>query len=316
MNASKIFKRQDISSDLAGFAQCIAGRKQNQKDLLPETLQPLPFDFGKIYSIPVDHICPNPAQPRRSFSPEAITRLADSIRKYGILQPLSVRSLAGQPLAGSGNIRDGIYELIAGERRLRAAKLLGITEVPCIFIDADNRRSAELALIENLQREDLNLFEQAGAIAALIDIYHMTQEQIAQQLSCSQSYVANKLRILKLTPPERKLITEFGLTERHARALLRIDNPETRIAVIKNIIAKGLNVAQSEAYIERILSPKEEVLRTDAKRKLIIKDMRIFYNTIDKAIDTISRAGISVAHEKLETPAEVELRIRIPKSCA
>lgn len=304
MNTSNIFKQGDVSmADKPCSVQHKSEGRPRER-----------FEFGKIYAVPTDRICPNPSQPRYTFSQEAIARLADSIRKYGILQPLSVRCLGDRALPLPERIKSGVFELIAGERRLRAAKLIGLTEVPCVFVNADNRQSAELALIENLQREDLNLFEQAGAIAALIDIYHMTQEQVAQQLSCSQSYVANKLRILRLTPPERKLILDFGLTERHARALLKISSPDVRIDTLKIIIAKGLNVAQSELYVEKLLCAAGEKPVPKQKRKLIIKDIRLFYNTIDKAIDTITRAGINVEREKLELPNEIELRIRIPKS--
>ena len=167
------------------------------------------METGRVVFLPARSIRPNPAQPRKIFRPEALDELSDSIRQHGILQPLSVRR------SGNG------YELIAGERRLRAAKLLGMAEVPCIVVEADSLRSAELAIIENLQREDLNMFDEASAISALIDLYGLTQEEVAAKLSASQSYVANKLRLLRFDDFERQVIIERRLTERHARALLR-----------------------------------------------------------------------------------------------
>ena len=204
------------------------------------------------------------------------------------------------------------YEIIAGERRFRAAKLLGMQEIPCLLIEADDKRSAELAIIENLQRENLNIFEQAAAIAALIDMYGMTQEQLARQLSSSQSYVANKLRILRLNQEERDIILKSGLTERHARALLKIDDPALRMTALRHIAGRNLNVAASEDYIERLLCARSDPEGARAKRKLILKDIRLFYNTIDRAVDIVKQAGITVISDRREVGEGVELVIRIP----
>ncbi len=274
---------------------------------------------AKIHMIPVGLIRPNPSQPRKSFDDDAILRLSESIRQYGILQPLSVRASCSLPddKLISGEIQlvgenQSYYEIIAGERRFRAAKLAGMTEVPCIILTVDSKKSAELAIIENIQREDLNIFEQAGAIASLIDIYKLTQEQIAGMLSVSQSYIANKLRILKLTSAERKLILESGLTERHARAILRIGDVNARIQALKMIITHEMNVSRTETYIEQLLVGDQNSQTASGKRKLILKDIRIFYNTIDRAIDTMERAGISVAKERRDGGDGVtELIIRI-----
>ena len=274
---------------------------------------------AKIHMIPVGLIRPNPSQPRKSFDDDAILRLSESIRQYGILQPLSVRASCSLPddKLISGEIQlvgenQSYYEIIAGERRFRAAKLAGMTEVPCIILTVDSKKSAELAIIENIQREDLNIFEQAGAIASLIDIYKLTQEQIAGMLSVSQSYIANKLRILKLTSAERKLILESGLTERHARAILRIGDVNARIQALKMIITHEMNVSRTETYIEQLLVGDQNSQPASGKRKLILKDIRIFYNTIDRAIDTMERAGISVAKERRDGGDGVtELIIRI-----
>ena len=267
------------------------------------------LDSGKIFRISADRIIPNHAPPRKLFDEDAILRLADSIRRYGLLQPLSVRRLC---------FRDGergSYEIVAGERRFRAATLIGMEYIPCIIISADDRTAAELALIENIQREGLSMFEQAGAIAALIDIYSLTQEQIAAHLSASQSYVANKLRLLKLSEQERELITEGRLTERHARACLKIKDEDMRISVIEHVIAHGLNVSATEEYIDRKLCMLSEkrVPQNARKRKLILKDMRLFYNSIDKAIDIVKQSGAKVFSERhiADEYGSVELVIKI-----
>ena len=253
----------------------------------------------KIVNIELSRILPNRSQPRKSFDNEPLIRLADSIRQYGILQPLSVRRL-----------EDGKYELIAGERRMRAAKLLGMLSVPCIIIGASERRSAELAIIENIMREDLNMFEQAAAIASLIEIYSLTQEQAAKRLSLSQSYVANKLRILRFTPEERDFILEQGLTERHARALLRLNSIEERSLAAKTIAKRRLNVAQAEEYIDKLM---EKEIEPPQNQKIIIKDINLFYNSIDRAIDIIKRAGVDVTSSRSELDDRIEMSITIEK---
>ena len=267
-------------------------------------------EFGRIHMLPADRITANPNQPRKQFDDESIINLADSIRQYGILQPLTVRRVE-VPESGSP-----VYEIIAGERRFRAAKMLGFASMPCIIVHADSRRSAELAIIENMQREDLNIFEQASAIASLIDMYGMTQEEAARQLSVSQSFIANKLRILRLTLPERDKIIENGLTERHARALLRVQSAEQRLRIIDYICTHNLNVATTEAYIDRFLARNESERRPRAPRKIILKDIRIFYNSIDKAVSLIKQAGIPVESERIDGEEQIELTIRIPKNAS
>jgi ParB family chromosome partitioning protein len=254
-----------------------------------------------VRKIPIRSIVPNRSQPRRDFNENALALLADSIKKNGILQPLTVRRTDSVDT----------YELIAGERRLRAAAMADFCEVPCIIVQADDRKSAELALIENLHRENLNIFEQAGAMAALIDIYSLTQEQAAHQLSMSQSAVANKLRLLKLSESERQIILSSSLSERHARALLRISDVELRLAALRHIAARSLTVAESESYIEKIICQKEEEKRRK-NMKIVIKDVRIFYNTIDHAIDTMRRAGIDVTSSRHDNGDSVEMTIKIP----
>lgn len=200
-----------------------------------------------IYSIDTSKIHPNAAQPRTEFNINAITKLADSIRRYGLLQPLSVRK--------ASNSQE--YELVAGERRLRACKMLGMEQVPCIIIDASDETSAELALVENILRENLNMFEQAKAFSVLSTHYCLTQEEIAVKMSLSQSAVANKMRLLKLTSNEQQIILASELTERHARALLRITSQPLRLKALEYIICNKLNVTESEKYISELIQEPE-----------------------------------------------------------
>jgi ParB family chromosome partitioning protein len=206
-----------------------------------------------VVDIPIGDIVPNRSQPRTSFNQNAIARLSDSIRRYGILQPLTVRKML-IPSDTCENAPAVRYELVAGERRLRAAKLAEMAHVPCIIINTDDATSAELAIIENLLREDLNMFEQAEAFSRLIREFHLTQDEAARRVSMSQSAVANKLRILRLLPEERQKILTAGLTERHARALLKLSDPTLRGEVLDYILERKLNVSASEAYIDRLLT--------------------------------------------------------------
>ena len=274
------------------------------------------FSAGRIYMIDAENIRPNPAQPRKFFEEEAIDRLAESISIYGILQPVTVRKRKAEHAPNAdgraGNISEIVrasYEIIAGERRLRAAKKLGIEKIPCIVMDADDRLSAELAIIENIQRENLNIFEQAGAIASLIDIYGLTQEQVARQLSSSQSYVANKLRILRLTAPEREVIISCSLTERHARALLKITDVKLRCETLAHIAEKQLNVAAAEEYIDKVIAPPAKPHNRPCK--FILKDIRLFINTVDHAVELIRSAGIDITAERCDRDNEIELLINI-----
>ena len=213
-----------------------------------------------IYSIDASSIRPNSAQPRTEFNINAIAKLADSIRRYGLLQPLSVRRISDVAAQ---------FELVAGERRLRACKMLGMTKIPCIIVEANNETSAELALVENLIREDLNMFEEAQAFSILATQYCLTQEEIAAKMSLSQSAVANKMRLLRLEKNERQQIIESGLTERHARALLRIPQTETRKQALEHIICNKLNVSDSEKYIsELIIAPKNQTKEVEQPQNI------------------------------------------------
>ena len=244
-----------------------------------------------VMEIAIGDIVPNPRQPRRDFDREQLRTLRDSILRYGILQPISVRR--------GSDPESGKYEIVAGERRYRAACEAGFLYVPAIMIDTDEEESAELAIIENLQRQDLNIFEQASAISSLINIYHITQEEAADKLSVSQSYVANKLRLLRFTDEERSLILEHSLTERHARALLRLKDGSERLTALRHVISYALNVASTERYVESLCvrsAPKPKV-------RFVIKNLRLFYNSVEHAADIIRQSGVPVNIDRDESAA-------------
>ena len=259
---------------------------------------------SRIHRIPICRILPNPSQPRKYFDNDKTLRLADSIRLHGILQPLCVRKNTKTDI--------GAYELISGERRLRAAKLLGLYDVPCIIIEADDLRSAELAIIENLQREDLNMFEEAAAISALINLHGLTQEEVASKLSSSQSYVANKLRLLRFSESEQSMLLEKNLTERHARALLRIPDLAMRKSALETVISRGYNVADTEEFVARLIETDTQKPKKKP-RAALVKDIRLFYNTLDKAVDIMNRAGIDAVARKKDLGDVFEITVRIPK---
>ena len=259
-----------------------------------------PLLSHRVLYLPTDALHPNPHQPRRDFDEGALRELSESIRRYGILQPLTVRRT------------ENGYELIAGERRLRAAKLAGLREVPCLLARSSEEESALLALIENLQRRDLHYLEEAEAIAQLIALCGLSQEQAAEKLGKSQSAVANKLRLLRLSPPCAHLLRENGLSERHARALLRLADEEDRLRALEVIAARGYNVAQSESYIEKLLAARQ---KTPPPRlpTYVIKDVRIFLNTIRRSIDVMQRAGVQADVQREDSEEDILLTIRIPK---
>ena len=255
--------------------------------------------LNKVVQISVDEIVPNPHQPRRNFDDSELQMLCESIKQNGILQPLTVRK------------SEKYYELISGERRLRAAKLAGFSDVPCIIIDVTERNSAVLALVENIQRQDLSFFDEAYAIEKLIDFYGMTQEDAAIKLGKAQSTIANKLRLLKFSEDEMNLITNGNLTERHARALLRLKNKDERAIAIERIVKYGLNVERTEALIEQILETQKEH-ESLKRRSGAFKDVRLFVNTINKAIETMRAAGINADSKKTQTDGYIEYIVRIP----
>lgn len=263
-------------------------------------------DDNKVLIIPTISIRPNKTQPRKNFDEQELKSLSQSIVQNGILQPLSVR-----------RINNTEFELVAGERRLRAAIMAGITKVPCVVLRCSDKESAVYALIENIQRKDLGMFEQARGIARLIRKYGLTQEQAAISLGKKQSTIANKLRLLRLSFEEQEWIVSASLSERHARALLRIDNEELRREALSRIISENMNISQTEAFITDVLlrrttaAPQE---KPKPERKVVVKDVRIFVNTINKAVDTMRLSGINATSSKSETDEYIEYTVKIPKA--
>lgn len=255
------------------------------------------LESGRVQPVRLERIRPNPSQPRRVFDPVGLQELADSIRQHGILQPLTVRKTA-----------EGL-ELVAGERRLRAARLAGLREAPCIILTMDEERSGILALVENLQRRDLDYLEEAEGLARLMERYGLSQEQAAQKVGKSQSAVANKLRLLKHPPQVLEALRRTGLTERHARALLRLPE-EQRLEAVELIARRGWTVAQAEQYIENRLEQQPPVRRPP---RYLFRDVRMFLNTLDRSLEMIRSAGIRCAYGREETEQEIVLTIRLPK---
>ena len=256
----------------------------------------------KLKHIPIHKIIPNPHQPRRIFERTALEELADSIGRYGVITPLTVRK------AGEG------YMLIAGERRLRASKLAGLSCVPCYILEADDRRSAELALVENLQRKDLDPFEEAEGLLRLTREFGLTQQQAAEQIGKTQAAVANKLRLLRLWPDTVSVIREHRLTERHGRALLALEEEGEQVAAARHIAEQGLNVAQSEAYIEGLRQKGPQVEKPRPIRQVFLKDVRFFINSVTKAVDSVRNAGLDATCTQTTEGDHLLLTITIPKA--
>ena len=252
----------------------------------------------QVSDIPINAIKPNPNQPRKFFDATALRELSESIIQFGVIQPITVRK-----------IRCG-YEIVTGERRLRASQLAGLEKIPAIVINADNDKSAILALLENLQREDLSFFEIAEGYQRLIKEQGMTQDDIARKLGKSQSTVANKIRLLKLTPIVRKIIREYALTERHARALLTLD-PEKQLIAVRNICDNNLNVRQSEELISGML--QEKVKKTQTIKVNEINDIRLFTNTVKQAVNLMRESGADAQLEKKDFDWGVEYIIKVIK---
>lgn len=259
------------------------------------------FLSTRVQYISLSQLTPNPQQPRRSFDEAALRELADSIRAYGILQPLTVRR------TGEG------YQLIAGERRMRAARIAGLREVPCLVAQVDEQDAGMLALIENLQRRDLDCFEEAAAIARLISRYALSQEQAAEKLGKSQSAVANKLRLLRLSPAVLAKLREHHLSERHARALLKLPTEDDRLFVLSVIAKEQMNVAKTEEFIDAFLEKKRTQEPKRGLRKLIVRDVRLFLNSVNHSLELVRGAGINAQTSQEETENEIVLTIRLPK---
>ena len=252
---------------------------------------------AEIYNIPQDMIVPNPNQPRKRFDYDELENLAQSIRENGILQPITVRKR-----------EDKKFELVSGERRLRAARLVGLVKVPSIVINIDEKESAMFSVIENLQRQSLDFFEEAEAIEKLVGEYAMSREEVAQKLGIAPSTVSNKLRILRLPEEMRFKLAKAGLTESHAKALLMLEDDNQRARALSIIVDRHLNVAESERMINQMIN------KNNRSRNPIrgIRDVRLFINTLNHAVDTIRRAGVDADAARSETEEYIEYVVRIP----
>ena len=251
------------------------------------------METGRVVFLPARAIHPNPAQPRKLFREEPLDELAESIRRHGVLQPLSVRRVGTS------------YELIAGERRLRAGIQAGLTELPCIVMQMTDEESAMTALVENLQRQDLDFIEEARGIDRLIRNFQMSQEQVARALGKSQSGIANKLRLLKHSDPVLDALRQGGLTERHGRALLKLPTEHLKLQAIAAIVRQNMSVARAEQHIENLLNQQD----TDRKRA----NVGAFLNYLNQSLARIQLSGISAVSERRETDSQIVLTITIPK---
>ncbi|HOQ36808.1 MAG TPA: nucleoid occlusion protein [Acetivibrio sp.] len=258
-----------------------------------------------ITYIDIENIRPNPYQPRKQFNKISLEELCESVKQYGVIQPINVRRLS-----------TNMYELVAGERRLRAATMAGLKKIPCIIVDIDDNDSAVLALIENLQREDLSYMEEAEGYNNLINEHGFTQEELAAKIGKSQSTIANKIRLLKLPPLVKKILADNNLTERHARALLKLHDEQLQLKVLKKVCEKGLNVKKTEELVERAIE-KYTKNENEKKNKVVftkaIKDIRIFINTIKQAIILMKKSGVDAKAAQFDRGSYVEFIIRIPK---
>ena len=251
------------------------------------------METGRVVFIPIKNIRPNPAQPRKFFTQEALEELAESIRRHGILQPLSVRR--------TGNV----YQLIAGERRLRGAEMADLTDVPCIIMNMDDKESGMAALVENLQRQDLDFIEEAWGISHLMSAFAMSQEQVAKVLGKSQSAVANKLRILRHSPQVLDALRAAELTERHGRALLKLTDEGEKLAAISVIRKQDMTVARTEKYVEELLAEKAP--------KAPKANVGAFLNNLNQSLARIQSCGVSAVSERRETEDKIVVTITIPK---
>lgn len=256
-----------------------------------------------ILELAIAEIVPNPFQPRAYFDPAQLEELASSIREYGVLQPIIVRLVDGQ------------YQLVSGERRFRASKLAGKETIPALIRQLEDREVAEMALIENLQREDLNYFEEAEGYARLIQEFQITQEEVAKKMGKSQPTVANKLRLLHISDRVRKEISVDVITERHVRSLLKLKEEALQLEALNRIYKNNLNVRQTDDLVEQMLIAEEKNIREQKKKKMVkaIKDMKIFVNTIKGTVKTIQDAGMPAEIIENENEEYMEVVIRLPK---
>jgi ParB family chromosome partitioning protein len=257
---------------------------------------------GRIMNLPIESIKPNPYQPRKIFDEQELLSLSLSIARNGLIQPLIVR-----------RTNEGDYELVAGERRIRAAKMAGLTKLPCIVSRMDTEQSSVVALIENLQRSDLDFFEEAYGYRRLIDSFGLTQESVAQRVGRSQSAIANKIRLLRLSDNLVSRIRGAGLSERHARALLKLEDTR-REQTLDYVIENHLNVEKTEEYIDRLIQAGPIAILPKRKAKPLIKDIRFFFNTVNRAVDLIKQSGIEAVCGREELEDSYKITILVPKN--
>lgn len=261
----------------------------------------------EVARIPIDSIRPNPYQPRRVFSQEALEELCASIKQYGLLQPISVRK--------TGN---DTFEIIAGERRLRASKMAGMKYIDAIIFSTYEQDSAVIAMMENLQRENLHYMEEAEGYQNLIRDHGLSQDELARRLGKNQSTIANKMRILKLPMPVKRMLLQYNLTERHARALLRLHDEEAQIKVIQIIVAQGLNVKATEDLVERTISrmygiaEEEESEKKPSRISGFVRDTRLFVNSIRTIVQQMTDAGLAPRFDASEQENGVDIHIWVP----
>jgi len=258
--------------------------------------------ISNIINIDVNKIIPNKNQPRKVFDDKSLEELSQSIKSYGIIQPITVRK-----------IYDDIYELVAGERRLKAVKLLRMESIPAVVIEVKEEESAAMALIENLQREDLDFIEEAMAFERLIEDFGLNQTQLAEKLGKSQSTIANKMRILKLPDSVKKELREAKLTERHARALLKIEDEEVLLSILEKIVKKDLNVSETEKLVNSIAEDLNIKKMKDKRYVRNFINYKIYINTIKNAYNEIVKTGIEAKFEQQESDEFIEIKVRIPK---
>lgn len=263
-------------------------------------------DQKKITYIPIENIRPNPYQPRRNFEMSSLEELCKSIKEYGVIQPINVRKTSSN-----------YYELVSGERRLRASIMAGLKEIPAIIVDVNEDDLAIMALIENLQREDLGYMEEAEGYRNLIKEHGLTQEELAQKIGKSQSTIANKIRLLRLSPMVKKILADHNLTERHARALLKLPDEQLQLKVLQKVCEKDLNVKKTEELVQKVLdkyaNPKAQEQDNSKRLTRSIKDIRIFVNTIKQAIDMMKKSGVNAKAAQIDRGEFVEFIVRIPK---
>jgi ParB family chromosome partitioning protein len=262
-------------------------------------------EIRNITYINIDNIRPNPYQPRKQFNKSALDELCESIKQYGVIQPINVRKISSTT-----------YELVAGERRLRASKMAELKEIPAIIVNIDDNGSAVIALIENLQREDLSYMEEAEGYHHLIEDHGFTQEELAQKIGKSQSTIANKIRLLKLPPLVKKILSDNNLTERHARCLLKLHDEQLQLKVLKHVCEKGLNVKKTEELVERAIERYTKGAKDPGSGKKItkaIRDIRIFVNTIRQAIDLMKKSGVNAKAAQIDRGEYIEFVVRVPK---